>query len=421
MSKGRERSRTGGSPRGLRGEALVLALRAARERTLAAVNDLDDAQWRVPFDPGIQPVAWDLAHVGWFAEFWMLRGPHRIAHDGIVRADRGARLLPPDEHYDSAQIDHRDRWQIALYPRATLLERLADQLEACCQHARSTTGGDELWSARMSLYHECMHHEALLWTRDRLGYPAVDGYAMPARPSRGGDDRGLPLDGGVQELGRDPAHEFAFDNEQPLSRHRIAPFRIDRTLVTNGQFLEFVTAGGYREPRYWMGPAATYRARIEREHPERWRRAGGQQDGNEFEHRWFAEWRPLALDEPICHLSAFEAEAYCAFRGRRLPSAAEWEHAAAVTANTENTAHGASADFDWGGTVWEWTSTPFAPYPFFRPGPYTTYSAPWFGSQRETRGGAFATDPLLHDRAYRNFFLPFRTDVFTGFRTAVDG
>ena len=106
----------------------------------------------------------------------------------------------------------------------------------------------------------------------------------------------------------------------------------------------------------------------------------------------------------MIHVSAFEAEAFCRFAGRRLPTAAEWEVAA--------------DRLEWGRSVWEWTADPFAPYPGFRPAPYTTYSAPWFFHHREMRGGAFATHRWMHDKRYRNFFQAHRTDVFGGFRTA---
>ncbi|HEX2010087.1 MAG TPA: SUMF1/EgtB/PvdO family nonheme iron enzyme, partial [Roseateles sp.] len=105
----------------------------------------------------------------------------------------------------------------------------------------------------------------------------------------------------------------------------------------------------------------------------------------------------------------YEAEAYCAWAGRRLPSAAQWEHAACSRAD--------AADFGWGRSVWEWTAQAFQPYEGFAPGPYRDYSQPWFGSHRELRGGAFASHERLHHPRYRNFFMPQRADVFAGFRT----
>lgn len=384
----------------LQGGALIDALRAVRRLTIAATRDLNDEQWRVPYHPGIQPVAWDLAHIGWFAEFWLLRGPHRITRVGTLAATGPARFFEPDEHYDSAQVSHPDRWEMTLFGREDLYSRLEGQLEAACEVAAAAiANGDDdgLYFARLALYHECMHHEALLWTRDLLQYPAPAGYAMPTVTAR----EPIRCDGGDLALGRpDHGPAFAFDNETPPRHVTVAPFSIDAVPVTNARFLEFVEADGYGRPELWTGAARAFRDRVDRRHPERWRR---RPDGA-FEQRWFDRWLPLAPDEPVCHVSAYEAEAYCRFVDRRLPTAAEWECAA--------------RDIDWGHTVWEWTATPFLPYPGFRPGPYTTYSAPWFHRQREMRGGSFAADAVMHDRTYRNFFLPQRTDVFAGFRTA---
>lgn len=379
-------------------QQLTAALRTARAATLAATLDLDDAQWRVPYDPGIQPVAWDLAHVAWFAEFWLLRGPHGIANDGGVAAGRPAPIIGHDERYDSARVTHRSRWEMPLWSRAELQDLLAAQLDACCAVILAGGSGDaDLYHGRFALYHELMHQEALCWTRALLGYPAARGLAM----ARFAPAPAVTMPAGEYAIGSvAEASGFAFDNERPGRRTSLAAFTIDATPVTNGQYAEFVRAGGYDDPALWPGRAAAWRSKHTRNLPQRWRRAA---DGR-FEERWFDTWRTLDPAMPVVHVSAFEAEAWCAFAGRRLPSAAEWEVAAPQVA--------------WGRGVWEWTADAFAPYPGFRPGPYTTYSAPWFHHQRELRGGAFATDPLLHDEHYRNFFLPQRTDVFAGFRSA---
>jgi ergothioneine biosynthesis protein EgtB len=383
-------------------EALIAALRAARQASLDATLDLTDEQWLPPYHPGLQPTAWDLAHVAWFAEFRLLRGPHRIAVDGNVHADGAARFFADDARYDSARIGHRERWRMELLPRRELLLRMQGQLDACADAVAN--GGDsdaDLYHARFAVCHELMHVEALWWTRGIRALPAPPGASMAtvtAAPE-------VQVADGEHRIGRAQGEPgFAFDNELPGRTVRTAAFAIDAAPVTNARFLEFVAADGYRRAEFWPGPAGAWLAAARRAHPERWRpRAGGG-----FEQRWFAEWRPLAAGEPVVHVNAYEAEAFCRFAGRRLPTAAEWEVAATLAG--ERMQHGR--------TVWEWTATAFAPYPGFRPGPYSTYSAPWFHHQRELRGGAFATHALMHDARYRNFFLPQRTDVFAGFRTA---
>lgn len=386
--------------RALQGAELLAALAAARAATFAATLDLTDEQWRVPYHPGIQPTAWDLAHVGWFAEFWLLRGPHRIGIDGFVAADGTPPVFGLDERYDSARIAHRTRWEMPLFSRTELGDRLADQLQRCTDVV--ARAGDEpttLYHARFAVFHELMHVEASWWTRGILGYAAPAHLRMAdVRP---GPE--VAIDGGEFVIGQPRGDErFAFDNEHPGRRVTLKSFRIDRNPVTNAQYLAFVLGDGYRRAEFWPGPAGAWLARANRQWPERWRRAAN----GTWQQRWFDQWIPLPLEQPVVHVSAFEAEAYCRFASRRLPRAAEWEVAA--------------DRITWGGSVWEWTADPFAPYPGFRPGPYTTYSAPWFHAQRELRGGAFATHPLMHDRRYRNFFLPQRTDIFAGFRTVVD-
>jgi ergothioneine biosynthesis protein EgtB len=385
-------------PRRLGRAELARALGEARAATLRAALDLSDADWRVPYHAGIQPTAWDLAHVAWFAEFWMLRGPHRIGVDAFVSADRPAELVGPDAVYDSARIGHRERWEVELYRRAELVERLERQLEACTAAlARAGDADGDLYHARFALYHELMHCEALAWTRALLGHPAPAGL----EPRRFEPRPEVEVAAGRHHLGCRPTDGgFAFDNELPGREVELAAFAIDSAPVTNGEFRRFVEAGGYARAELWPGPAGAWRARARRELPARWRRGAS----GALEERWFDAWRDLPDDLAVIHVNAFEAEAYCRFAGRRLPSAAEWEVAA--------------PRLQWGNSVWEWTADPFAPYPGFRPAPYHTYSAPWFHVQRELRGGSFAAHALLHGARYRNFFAEWRSDVFAGFRSA---
>ncbi|MBV9891512.1 MAG: SUMF1/EgtB/PvdO family nonheme iron enzyme [Rhizobacter sp.] len=386
--------------RRLAGAALAEALRDARATTLARTLDLDDEGWRVPEQAGVNPVAWELGHVAWFAEFWILRGPHRRNAAGFVDAARPAALAGPDAVFDSARLAHAERWRVALLSRAELIERLDLQLAACVNAiARDEDDDDANYFHRLALFHEDMHGEAFAWLRATLGRPAPTGIAT--LPHLGQAEE-LTFARGDVALGRDArARGFAFDNEQPVATVGVAPFSIDSAPVRNAEFVRFVAAGGYDDPALWPGEAGRWRAGHARAHPARWR-----PEGEGWQLRWFDRWLPLDPEAPVIHVSAFEAEAFCRFVGRRLPHAAEWELA------TQD------ARFRWGQSVWEWTADAFLPYPGFVAGPYADYSAPWFGDHRETRGGAFATHARLHDPRYRNFFVAGRTDVFAGFRTA---
>ncbi len=376
-------------------------MRDSRATTLARVTRRDDAAWRMPEQPGVNPVAWELGHLAWFAEFWILRGPHALNGDGFVDAARPPRIAGPDAVFDSARLAHGERWRTPMPPRDALRARLDEQLAACIAAIPAAEDDDAAnYAHRLALFHEDMHGEAFAWLGATLGWPAPAGHAaMPPAAAA----TPLAFEGGRVEVGRPrPAPGFSFDNEQPARTVELAAFEIDSSPVQAASFLRFVDAGGYDDPAHWPGEAGAWRKQHGRSHPARWRRA----DEGRWETRWFDRWQPLDPAAPVVHVSAWEAEAFCRWSGRRLPSAAEWELAAR------------DRRFAWGGTVWEWMADPFLPYAGFEPGPYSDYSRPWFGDHRELRGGSFATSARMHHRRYRNFFLPGRTDVFAGFRTS---
>ncbi len=382
--------------RRLHGAALAAALHESRARTWSLVNDLSDAQWRLPEQGGVNPLRWELAHLAWFAEFWVLRGPHHRADDGTARALHPARHAGPDEHFDSARLAHAARWRTPMPSRAQLTDMLQGQLNACIATLPDTDDDAANYFHRLALFHEDMHAEAFAWLRAALGYAPPAGLGLSelvqAAP--------VVVGGGRFQLGcRLDEAGFTFDNEAPCRSVTLPDFEIDATPLSAGEFLRFVEAGGYDSPACWPGAAGAWRASSDKPHPERWRFAAG----SGWQTRWFDRWLPLAPTLPVIHVNAFEAEAYCVWAKRRLPSAAEWERAA--------------AQIQWGHSVWEWTADPFEPYAGFSPGPYAEYSAPWFGDHRELRGGSFAAHERLHHPRYRNFFQPQRSDVFAGFRS----
>lgn len=391
--------------RRLAGEELARALCDSRRRTLSYVEDLTDAQWQVPQQAGVNPVAWELAHLAWFAEFWILRGPTRVGPDGFVHAAQPPRLAGSDALFDSARLAHSDRWRASLPSRQQVLDMLSTQLDACVRSLPTGGSDEELYFHRLALFHEDMHGEAFVWMRAALGYPAPTALALRRQVA----SEPLRVPGGAVQVGWPQGRDgFVFDNELPGFSQELPDFEIDAQPVTAGQFLRFVEAGGYDEPACWQGVAGAWRSTSELRHPARWRHQEGS-SGSQWQTRWFDCWAALDPDHPAIHVNAFEAEAYCRWAGRRLPTAPEWEHAAILEGRQR---------FPWGNAVWEWTSDAFQPHPGFVPGPYKDYSAPWFGNHRELRGGAFATHARMHDARYRNFFMPHRADIFAGFRTA---
>lgn len=389
--------------RQLRGAHLAHALRQSRARTWSLVDDLTPAQWLPPYQLGVNPVAWELAHTAWFAEFWILRGPHQCDAQGFVHAAQPPRHAGPDAVLDSARLAHAQRWTAALPTREALRTLLDAQLEACIAALPPETAAKQddaaLYFHRLALFHEDMHAEAYCWMRAALSYPAPQGVARPQVPPA----QALTVPATTTTIGWPvSAGGFAFDNESPAQPVALGAFEIDSAPVRALAFARFVDAGGYRDARYWPGAAGSWRTQLPSAHPQRWR-PGAE---GAWQMRWFDQWLDLEEAMPALHINAFEAQAYCLWAGRRLPSAAEWEHAAA--------SHTA---FHWGHSVWEWTASDFEPYPGFSPGPYHAYSQPWFGNHRELRGGAFASHARMHHLRYRNFFQPHRSDVFAGFRT----
>jgi iron(II)-dependent oxidoreductase len=347
--------------------ALEHDLLDARARALRITADLDGERLLGPKLAIVNPPLWEIGHVAWFQEHWCLRW-----RTGGTRADS---ILPgADALYDSSAVAHDTRWSLPLPDlRATRAygEKVLDLVRE--RLAREAHDPDLRYFVRLSTFHEDMHAEAFLYTRQTLGYaePVLD---VRSKEHSKGD---IDVSGGNFMLGAKPSNGFVFDNEKWAHEVALAPFRIARSPVSNAQYLEFVAQGG-TAPRYWK------------------------EDGGRWLERRFERWLPLAPEEPVRHVSWDEAQAYCAWAGRRLPSEAEWECA--------------SDRLEYG-QVWEWTASAFAPYPGFSADPYEDYSQPWFGTHKVLRGASFFTPARLRWPAFRNFHTPERADVFCGFRT----
>lgn len=389
-------------------ESLTTALQATRQRTLALVADYARAlgpTLAVPLSEELNPPLWELGHVGWFADWWIARNPQRhLGVDADPRVGRAParqarRGVDADALYNSSEVAHARRWTLALPDRpateADLAASLADTLHHLAD-ADDTDGG--LYFFRLALYHEDMHAEAAVHMAQTLGI-ALGAAALGAPES---DTRAteaeIAVPAGPVRLGWD-GPGFAFDNELGPHTVPVAACRIDASPVSWDRFLPFVEAGGYHDARWWTEAGWAWRSRTGAQQPRHLQR-----DGSGWSRQVFGQNRPLCGRQPAVHLNLHEALAWCRWAGRRLPTEAEWTAAARQPG--------------WHGmTVWEWTSSRFAPFPDFHPHPYRDYSQPWFDGRPVLKGASTATAGRLRHAAYRNYYTAERNDILAGFRS----
>jgi iron(II)-dependent oxidoreductase len=412
-------------------------LTAARDRTLALV-DFDDAELRRQYHPLMSPLVWDLAHIGQQEELWLLR-------DGST--DRPSILGPQVESlYDAFIHSRASRMDLPLMsPRQarafcrTVRDKVFDALDAVPE--------DDMFAYGLVLSHEHQHDETILQALNlRVGEPLLQpGASLPeGRPGVAGTSVLVP--GGPFVLGVDAATEpYSLDNERPAHVVDVPAFRIGRVPVTNAEWQEFVDDGGYHEQRWWSHRGWEYRQQAGVVAPQFW-------NGDGTRTR-FGRIEDISDDEPVQHVTFFEAEAYAAWAGARLPTEIEWEKACAWDPGAQRRRR-----FPWGdgsptgelanlggqalrpapvgaypegasacgaeqmlGDVWEWTSSPLRPWPGFTPMIYERYSEPFFdGDYRVLRGGSWAVAREILRPSFRNWDHPIRRQIFSGVRLAWD-
>ena len=394
---------------------LARALVDARVHTLALFESLRRAladKLEIGYGEHVNPPLWELGHLGWFEEFWIARNPERLRGSAArLEAPRAAPLLArADALYDSSAVAHRTRWHLDLPTAERSLAYLAKIRERTLALLRQAPPDDDsLYFFRLALLHESMHFEAGAMMAQALGLDVADAlpaaapaaFAVSAEGEVGG---ALAVPACRLRVGeREGVGGFAFDNELGAHTVELAAFEIDRRCTSWGQVLAFVEAGGYQKPDAWSAAGWAWRCRAL---AEGWPRYLAQRDSGVTQRWSFGRWVDLDLQQPAVNLSWHEAQAYCHWAGRRLPTEHEW--LAAVQQ------HG--ADCVWG-EVWEWTSSPFAAWPGFVAHAYRDYSQPWFDGRPVLKGGSFAAAPRIKHPHYRNFFAPDRCDAFAGFRT----
>jgi ergothioneine biosynthesis protein EgtB len=384
--------------------------------------------------PDVSPTKWHLAHTTWFFETFIL-----------TRFDPDYRVFDPMFHYlfnsyYEAEGPRHPRPQRGLLSRPSCAD-----VAAYREHVEAAMGklidgaSNEVWDEiapliELGCHHEQQHQELILMDIKHVFSinPLLPAYQPPRRRTAANM---TPLDwvafpGGLADIGHEGS-DFAFDNETPRHRVWLEPFRLATRPVTCGEYAEFIAAGGYRDPEYWLS--------------EGW--ATVQQQGWEAPLYWRAVdegWRIFTLSGekrldpagPVVHVSFYEADAYAKWAGKRLPTEAEWEVAAAsvtVAGNLGGTRRHHPMPDTGGpgeigglrqmiGDVWEWTRSPYTPYPRFRAvsGAIGEYNGKFMSNQMVLRGGAAVT-PANHIRAtYRNFFPPTARWAFSGLRLAED-
>jgi iron(II)-dependent oxidoreductase len=379
--------------------ALAAELQRARTRTESLLEPLSAEQLLLQVSPLMSPLVWDYAHIGYFEELWLLRnvggqGPMESGHDDVYdafaheRSERGELpILPPGAA----------RAYVSAVREAAL--ELIDQLDWSSEDPLLRDG----FAVGNVLQHELQHQETMTQTLQLGGMPGP----MPGRPPEVTVEGELLIDEGSFTLGAAPAERWPYDNEEPAHDVSLPAFWIDRGLVTNDAYATFMTEGGYEDSVLWSAEGWHWREAEAVEAPLFWQRAG---DG--WLRRRFDALEPLPPEEPVQHVSWWEADAFARWAGKRLPTEAESEKAARTAESEIEHLRGA---------VWQWTSSHFLGYPGFRAFPYPEYSEVFFGTDyRVLRGGAWITDDVVARTSFRNWDYPQRRQIFSGIRCARD-
>ncbi len=429
--------------------ATARALADARARTLAVLAPLTDEQLRAQHSPLMSPLVWDLAHIAHYEELWLLRelGAGE-ATDPRFDDIYDAFLHPRGERPD---LDLLGPEAARAFGEAVRARVLANAVVASGDRTDALLRDEFVHG--LVVRHEHQHIETMLATMQLMssGLPDAAGTG-PARPGAGGlvgAEVLVPAGPFVMGTDDDP---WSYDNERPAHAVDLPAFHLDAAPTTNGEYREFIDAGGYDDPAHWTDAGWKWRQSEELAHPQFWSRRG-----DDWVRRRFGVVEPLPALEPVQHVCWYEADAYARWAGKRLPTEPEWEKAASwdpgagagVKARHPwgpeppdvRTAALAGSTARWGpdeigahpggatpsgivdllGGVWEWTASDFDGYPGFRSFPYREYSEVFFGEgYKVLRGGSWATHPHAVSTTFRNWDHPIRRQIFAGFRCARD-
>jgi iron(II)-dependent oxidoreductase len=371
---------------------VLLAMDAARERTLALVAELDDEQLERVHSPIMSPLVWDLGHIAAYEDLWLAN-----RYGGLALLRQELATL-----YDAFETPRAVRGEIEALGPADARAYMAAVSERVAELIAERGVGDGVL-CEMVLRHELQHSETMRQTLAIAGLlPAGEAAQIgaPLDPREAGEGW-LELPAGRFAMGA-PATGFAYDNERPRHDVDVPAFRLARRPVSNASWLHFSEGGGYERREWWSREGWAWKEEHDITH-----------------HPAIAAGHPEA---PVCHVSWFEADAFARAHDARLPTEAEWERAATWTQRTGDglADTGLAGDGLAGvGRVWEWTASQFDGYPGFVAHPYREYSQVFFGEHyRVLRGCSWATQPRVASLTFRNWDLPQRRQIFAGVRLA---
>ena len=392
-------------------DIMAQTYRSVREHSLALAAPLSAEDCCVQSMPDASPVKWHLGHTSWFFETFVLERlePHFKPFDPAFRVLFNSYYNAVGDKHPRAQrgMLTRPSLDIVKAYRANIDERLQALL------ASPQGDADMLKLIELGLHHEQQHQELMLTDVKHLLSlnPLLPAYrpASSEGPSAQAFEW-LRFTDGLVDVGYE-GDGFCFDNELPRHQVWLPPYQLASRLVTNGEYLAFIEAGGYANPDTWLAAGWDWRMAQKREHPLYWRHKNAA--WSEFT---LGGLLALEVNQPVVHLSYYEADAYARWAHARLPTEAEWEHAARYPVSGGQTL---SQLFD---HAWQWTASAYAAYPGFypRPGAVGEYNGKFMVNQYVLRGGSVAT-PSGHARpSYRNFFPADACWQFSGLRLARD-